>query len=104
MGLAIGLLATPFAMFFWMISAGAGHGDYLLACGIYPIPMVPLVFAEGLFPISLTLAAIQFPMSGAFIGWAYSRGKSHLWACITLIVAIQMVGTVTLSQSSAFGR
>ncbi len=91
-------------MFLWMISAGAGHGDYLLASAIYPIPMVPLVFAEGLFPISLTLAAIQFPSTGVFLGWAYSRGKSHLWTCIILVVAIQISCAGALTQSSAFGQ
>ncbi|ESY35285.1 hypothetical protein X747_28110 [Mesorhizobium sp. LNJC384A00] len=39
-GFLVGLGVTPVAFFLALYSAGAGHGDYVLARLLYPVPML----------------------------------------------------------------
>jgi hypothetical protein len=66
-GLLIGLCFTPIALLLALFSAGAGHGDYVLARLLYPIPMLATLLTNNTITgLSVGLAGVQFPAYGAF--------------------------------------
>jgi hypothetical protein len=69
LGALLGALVTPLALFVAMISAGAGHGDYLAARLLYPVPMLlTWITGDTITNISLALAFAQFPVYGYLVG------------------------------------
>src|SRR5262245_9711379 len=74
LGVLIGLAVTPFALFLALRSTGGGHGSYLAAIVLFPLPMatIGVVGYIGLF--ALALAFVQFPAYGLILGYAASRG------------------------------
>ena len=75
-GFLVGLGITPIAFFLALYSAGAGHGDYVLARLLYPVPMLATLLTDTTITgLSIGLAALQFPAYGAFVaGASSSRG------------------------------
>ncbi|RAZ88668.1 hypothetical protein DPM33_22040 [Mesorhizobium hawassense] len=68
MGLLVGLCATPIALLLALFSAGSGHGDYVLARVLYPIPtLATLMTNKTITGLSVGLALVQFPAYGAFV-------------------------------------
>jgi hypothetical protein len=60
------------------MSAGAGHGDYVFARALFPIPML-LTLLDGTFgPVSVGVALLQFPLYGALLTWTIWRNS--YWA------------------------
>ncbi|MFO0962634.1 MAG: hypothetical protein U0625_06965 [Phycisphaerales bacterium] len=93
-GLLLGIIITPFALLLAVVSAGAGHGDYVLAKLLFPFTMLSsLVFRSITVPFIL-LAVVQFP----FYGWIVAAGsqsstrRRHLW----ILAGIHLAG-VTLN-------
>ena len=75
-------------MFLWMVSGGAGHGDYFLARMIYPVPM--LVSQQlGNFRVGLAIATIQFPMIGTIFGLLSTLGIRPLLSSFCGLVIFQ---------------
>lgn len=73
-GLISGLIVTPFAMLMAIYSSGGGHGDYLLARILYPIPMlITRVTHNYISYVSIALAIAQYP---AF-GWLADRTAAN---------------------------
>ncbi|MGX5847866.1 hypothetical protein ACWGTO_12425 [Mesorhizobium sp. PL10] len=70
-GFLVGLGITPIAFFLALYSAGSGHGDYVLARLLYPIPMLATLLTNTTITgLSIGLAALQIPAYGAFVGQA----------------------------------
>lgn len=84
-GLLAGLLFTPIALLLSLISAGAGHGHYVAARALYPIPMSIAIATEHIGAPSLGLALLQYPAYGALIGLAI--GARRRWLLIAAISA-----------------
>lgn len=76
-GTLIGLVAFVIAI----VSAGAGHGDYVGARALFPIPMLlTLLQGNSIGPLSMVLAMIQFPLYGAFLSAvARERATALSW-------------------------
>lgn len=94
-GLIFGLCATPVALLLALFSAGAGHGHWVLARALYPIPMlVTLLTDKTVTGLSVALAVAQYPAYGAFA----APGGSVRWLVIGLIhvVAIAAAFSGTL--------
>ncbi|AGB46496.1 hypothetical protein LB516_17845 [Mesorhizobium sp. CO1-1-7] len=84
-GLLFGLCATPVAFLLALFSAGAGHGDYVLARILYPIPMLATLLTDNTITgLSLGLAVAQFPAYGAFVAQAGRAG----WLALGLVHVI----------------
>ena len=67
-GLIFGLCATPVALLLALFSAGSGHGHWVLARALYPIPMlVTLLTDKTVTSLSVGLAVAQFPAYGALV-------------------------------------
>jgi hypothetical protein len=81
-GLIFGLCATPVALLLALFSAGSGHGDWVLARALYPIPMlVTLLTDKTVTGLSVGLALVQFPAYGAFV----APGGSIRWLALVLV-------------------
>lgn len=78
MGSAFGVLGGICAIAASIMSAGAGHGDYVFARALFPIPML-LTLLDGTFgPVSVGVALLQFPLYGALLTWTIWRNS--YWA------------------------
>ncbi|MEO7691048.1 MAG: hypothetical protein ABIS51_17335 [Sphingomonas sp.] len=75
-GIAVGTLIELPALFAAIMSAGAGHGDYVAARMLFPVSMLLTLIEGSIGPISQSVALIQFPLYGALLGWSISR-KSY---------------------------
>src|ERR1051326_330702 len=87
------LIATPICLFLGLASAGAGHGDYILATILFPYSIL-LIFAFGLMLppfITVTLAIIQFPTYGIILGFAKEKKQIRSWAVLLLAVHVLAV-------------
>jgi len=105
MGVGVGAVITLPALFLATTSAGAGHGDYGFALGLFPIPMSIVVYGQITDSInldSLVLACIQFPLYGATIGYCATKGRKALLIAASIIVLGHLVAFVACSGSSAF--
>ncbi|MEA3039927.1 MAG: hypothetical protein QOE79_2440 [Sphingomonadales bacterium] len=84
-GLAVGLLVEIPALLFAIASAGAGHGDYVAARALFPIPMLLTVFQHGrIGAVSIAIALLQFPLYGGLGAWIARRRKNLLAALAAL--------------------
>jgi len=81
-GLIFGLCATPFALLLALFSAGSGHGHWVLARALYPIPMlVTLLTDNTVTSLSVGLAVAQFPAYGAIV----APGGNSRWLALVLM-------------------
>jgi hypothetical protein len=64
-----GVLFTPIAMFFAVLSAGSGHGHYVAARVLYPMPLLlTIVTDNSIGDVSMVASALQFPCYGFVSG------------------------------------
>ncbi len=71
--MAGGLLTLPL-LFLAFLSSGGGHGDYLFARALFPVPML-LTFNAVINPLSLIAALAQFPVYGWITGRALAKSE-----------------------------
>lgn len=92
-GFALGVPLTLLALIFAIASAGAGHGDYLAARLLFPVPMlVSLLTEDTIKGPSTVTALLQFPAYGAVIGWSWARHMSYL---PLLAAAVHIAAAIT---------
>ena len=82
----VGVVVTPIAVIAAMISGGAGHGDYVAAQVLYPVPIL-LSDLLGDFSLPLiVLALAQFPMYGVLGGSFWLKGL--IWILVIHFIAV----------------
>jgi hypothetical protein len=79
------LVATPICLFLALLSAGAGHGDYLWAKILFPYTMLLTVIFESVTTPGIILAIVQYPLYGVALGLA-NRKHKVVHMAIALIV------------------
>ena len=80
---------TPICLLLALVSAGAGHGDYVLARVLYPYSLLLTRLTGSLSMPFVILAVAQFPAYGWLFGMARSRGtKWHIAAIAIHIVSV----------------
>lgn len=91
-GFILGIPLTIPALALAAVSAGAGHGDYVFARALFPIPMLMTIVTGSLVPEPLAFALVQFSL----YGYACARAmSSRTWAQITMIIgATHLCGVV----------
>lgn len=73
-------------------SGGAGHGHYVFARLLFPLPILAARFTGGSITLPLILAAFaQFPLYGYMIDWSVST-KRYLWSIVIVAVHLIAVG------------
>jgi hypothetical protein len=82
-GIVIGVLITPFTAGLAVASGGAGHGDYMFACILYPYAMVLGWLLPGsMTPVIILQSLLQFPIYGAIIGACRDKDRARLGAFV----------------------
>jgi hypothetical protein len=75
-GFASGVLVALPAIIAAVISAGAGHGDYVLARLLFPAPcLLTLLEGDRFGAFSIGAGVLQFPIYGALSGWSIARNN-----------------------------
>jgi hypothetical protein len=87
-GLAFGVLFSAPAVMAAVASGGAGHGDYVAARALFPLPML-LTLLEGgaVGAVSIVVGLLQFPVYGALLGWSITR-KNYLPAVMVTLAHV----------------
>jgi hypothetical protein len=94
----MGVVVTPIAAIAAMISGGAGHGHYVAARVLYPIPiLLAEQFGEFSLPL-IVLALAQFPIYGV-VGGAF-RLKGLIWILVIHFIAVVICFSGLLSNFS----
>ncbi len=84
-------------------SAGGGHGDYLLAKILFPIPMLIGSRMETLAGLPLILASIEDPGLGA-LGFTVKNRTGLIWIAVAYaVVSVVCTMIVFLYPSGQFG-
>jgi hypothetical protein len=97
-GIVIGSLITVPAVCGSLLSAGSGHGRYVIARLAYPVPMlVATVFGHYISIPIMVLAVLQFPIYGAIIG-----RKSAEWERLHLRSTLAIAGLHATSAAVLF--
>jgi hypothetical protein len=71
-GSALGVVFEFPTLFAAVLSGGAGHGHYMAARALFPLPMLFSRLEGEIGVVSILLTLFQFPMYGAMIGWVFS--------------------------------
>ena len=74
--------------------AAAGHGSYLPATLLFPIPMLTTQFTLHMSLIAIGLAIVQWPVYAAFV--LYGARRNHLEMTAGLIALVHL-GSVILA-------
>ena len=91
--LIVGIAATPFCLFLAVYSGRAGHGGYLFARLLYPLPMLlTRISLDSESPLSILLACVQFPL----YGWLADRSRlgKHSFAVLLVILVVHVTAVV----------
>jgi len=84
-GLASGALIALPAVMAAVASGGAGHGDYVAARALFPVPMLLTHFQnDRIGALSIAAGLLQYPFYGALLGWSVAR-KNYLPAFVVIV-------------------
>jgi hypothetical protein len=84
-GFALGVVAELAALLAALASAGAGHGHYVAARALFPVPMLLTVLQEDrIGTFSIVVGLLQFPFYGGLGAWIVARRKYLLAAILAL--------------------
>lgn len=72
-GAFVGAIASVPALFIAMVSAGGGHGHYVEARALFPVPMLLTLVENKIGPIAIGIGLLQFPFYGGLLARAIVR-------------------------------
>lgn len=81
-------MVTAPALLAAVMSAGAGHGDYVAALALFPWPMLLAGWTGVIGTAAIGLALLQFPAAGAVLGVAFAQRRYEAIALLALVHAI----------------
>ncbi|MBB5700047.1 hypothetical protein [Sphingomonas yantingensis] len=77
-GAVTGAFATLPALVTAIMSAGAGHGDYIAARLLFPLSMLlSWVEGSGVGPLGMMAGLLQFPLYGVLVARALKTGPDR---------------------------
>ena len=102
---SIGGLVTLPAALLTIASAGAGHGNYLFARVLFPYTMLLTRLTDDTVTLPLiVLGLAQFPLYGAVVGLAASKGRAWLarrrWLTLAHLGAVVLCFSVSIPNFS----
>jgi hypothetical protein len=80
------LIATPVFLLAALASAGAGHGNYLLAKVLFPFTMLSTLLFGSISYLFIGLAIAQYPLYGLLVGTAHERQKGVPYTVALFVV------------------
>jgi uncharacterized membrane protein YqjE len=84
---------TPLFILGGIASAGAGHGNYVLAKVFFPFTMLSTILFGSIITPFIALAIVQFPLYGLLIGTANEKRRLAPYAIG--LVTIHALAVVT---------
>ncbi len=69
----LGMIFTPFAILMGFLSAGFGHGDYILARALFPWTMILSILRGEISTLFIILAFLQYPLYSYLIATFRNR-------------------------------
>lgn len=91
-GFAIGVLITVPAFIVALASGAAGHGHYVAARALFPIPLLLTPYeGDTIGPASIATGLLQFPIYGAVLGWSIAR-RNYLSGAV--MIAAHVVAAI----------
>jgi hypothetical protein len=86
LGVVIGSAAGCVLLF----CAGAGHGSYLPAKLLFPLPMALTGITGSITRPLLIIAGLQYPLYGLLVGWLI--GRNQVRRAMLLLLGIHLCG------------
>src|SRR5436190_11385045 len=90
-GVIFGVLVELLALFAALLSGGAGHGDYVAARLLFPVPMLLTLVEDRIGTLAMAVGLLQFPAYGALLGWSSVR---QTWLPALAVGALHLVAAV----------
>lgn len=88
-GFALGVVVGIPAVMAAAASGGAGHGGYVAARALFPVPMLlTLLQGDSIGAFSIVVGLLQFPIYGLLLGWSIARRS---WVPVVMILVIHMI-------------
>jgi hypothetical protein len=86
----LSLIATPFALLLGLWSAGAGHGDYVLAAILFPYTLLSTAMNDTISSAFVTVAVFQFPVYGVILAFAGQRRNivAMMLVCLHVVAVL----------------
>lgn len=91
-GTVLGVIAEFAALVVTIASAGAGHGDYVLARALFPFSMLLTLVEGSIGTLSMMVGLVQFPIYGALLVWAFVR---KAWLPAVAMVLLHLAAAIT---------
>jgi hypothetical protein len=82
-GLAAGIVVAPLAIWLSVMSGGAGHGGYVWARLLLPIPLAARDFGTT---VMIVAAIVQYPCYGAAVGYGFAARRGAGAVVLLLIL------------------
>jgi hypothetical protein len=86
--MACGAFVSLPALFLAVMSAGAGHGDYIAARMLFPYSMLLILVEGSIGALSQAVGLLQFPLYGALLGWSLWRRS---WGAAILVATLHVI-------------
>ena len=96
------LVVTPIALLLGIGSAGAGHGDYLLAMILFPYTLLSTSLFNSITAPFIVFAIVQFPIYGFVLGYANERGRLVSMSLLLSVVHGVAAAAMLLIASESF--
>jgi hypothetical protein len=91
LGIAFGAFVEVPALFVAIISAGAGHGDYVAARILFPFSMLLTLVEGSIGTLAAITGLLQFPAYGALLGWSIWRES---YGAIIVVASLHVAAAV----------
>ncbi|HEX7706491.1 MAG TPA: hypothetical protein VF701_08545 [Thermoanaerobaculia bacterium] len=102
-GTLVGALVGTLGMLIAVYLAGAGHGTYVPAVALFPVPMITtLLTGSVISPLAIALAFIQFPVYGFIVASGPAGRHTRALLTLTLVHVLCVIGGVTALSGGAF--
>lgn len=98
----ISLAFTPPALIVGLISAGAGHGDYLVAKILFPYTMLSTALYDSITDLFFAAAFVQFPLYGVILAFAGERRRFYSFAFLLALIHTSTVALCFVIGSKNF--
>jgi hypothetical protein len=103
--LAVFLGVTPIVLFLGLVSAGAGHGDYLLAKILFPYTLLSTAVFERIETPFMVLTVVQYPAYGVAMGIANVKRKLFSsGAALALVHTVAVIAAFLFASPYFSGR
>lgn len=101
-GALVGALVGMAAMVIAVALAGGGHGTYIPAVALFPLPMITTLVTGSVTPVAIALAFVQFPLYGLAVGSAPASRRERALLTLALVHVLLVAAAFTALLGGEF--